>query len=89
MLTNGGFESGSFSPGWKRTTPNGACYSNSGTVNSVYPHTGSYSLADGCVDTADQIGYSFMVTAGQIYNVSFYIKMGGSGGISWASVTLS
>ena len=82
MLVNGGFETGSSSPGWAVTTPNGVC-GTAGAVNSGIPRTGTYSFKDGSVGCADQLSQSFPVIAGQVYVVSFWIEMGGSGsGIS-------
>ena len=88
MLVNGGFESGSFSPGWTRTMPNGACTGPGANVTISAANTGSYGLKDGSIGCADQISQSFMATAGQVYAVSFYIKMGGSGSGILANVTL-
>ena len=89
MLVNGDFESGSLSPGWIRTTPNGACGSTGGAISNVLPRTGSYSLQDGSTGCADQISQSFPVIAGQVYVVSFWIQMGGSGSGISVSVTMS
>jgi hypothetical protein len=88
MLVNGGFESGSVSPGWTVTLPYGVCGA-AGSVTSNIPHTGSYSFMDGSVGCADQLSQSFAVIAGQVYVVSFWIEMGGSGSAISVSVTLS
>ncbi|CAF0715823.1 unnamed protein product [Adineta steineri] len=89
MLLNGGFESGSASPGWTLSTPYGVC-STPGVINTVSPRTGLYSLQDGSTScTADQISQSFAVIAGQTYVVSFYIKTGTTGSGISISVTLS
>ena len=88
MLTNGGFETSSLSPGWTLSTPNGVCGS-TGSVSTSSPHTGSYSFSDGSVGCADQISQSFPVISGQVYVVSFWIQMGGSGSGISISVTLS
>jgi hypothetical protein len=84
MLVNGGFESGSFSPGWITGTPNGACTppsSGAQIVNSSC-YSGSYCVTDGCVSDADQISQTFPATAGQFYYVSFWLLCndGGYGG---------
>ncbi|CAF3630483.1 unnamed protein product [Rotaria sp. Silwood1] len=89
ILINGGFESGSFSSGWTVSLPNGNCTSSGATVSILLPNTGSYSLRDGCVGTANQIAQSFAVTKGQVYVVRFWIQAGGSGSGITASVTLS
>ncbi|CAF4174688.1 unnamed protein product [Adineta steineri] len=89
MLVNGGFESSSFLPGWTQTALNGPCVS-PGAVNTVAPHTGSYSLQDGSITcTADQISQSFAVIAGQTYVVSFWMGTPGTGSGISISVTLS
>ena len=90
MLVNEGFESGSFSPGWTTSTPNGSCASGSTApqvVNSSC-NTGSYCLIDGCYSRVDQVSQSFMVTTGQAYFITFWLKNTGSGSGISVSVTL-
>jgi glycine/D-amino acid oxidase-like deaminating enzyme len=89
MLVNGGFESGSLSPGWVLSTPYGTCGATGGSVSNTSPRTGSYSLKDGSVGCADQVSQSFPVIGGQVYVVSFWIMLGGSGSGISASVILS
>ncbi|CAF4206044.1 unnamed protein product [Adineta steineri] len=85
MLVNGGFESGSFSPGWTLT---GNCGSYS-TITNVTPHNGTYCFRDGSTGCADQISQSFTVIAGQTYVVSFWTATPGTGSGISISVTLS
>lgn len=91
LLANGGFESGSFLPGWTRDIPNGNC--TGGTIGAeVIPssaHSGSYALRDRCNGLTDQVSQSFTVTTGQVYFISFWIKGSGSGSGITVSVTLS
>ncbi|UJR17720.1 hypothetical protein I4U23_004618 [Adineta vaga] len=89
MLTNGGFESGSFSPGWSQTAPTGCGSGTTGYVSSSYRRSGSYGYADGCNGRTDRLSQSFAATAGQSYIVSFWLKSGNSGSGVSISVTLS
>ncbi len=91
MLLNGGFESGSLSPSWTVSTPNGACnlFAYGAAIDTSSCRSGSYCLSDGCGGRTDQISQSFGVTAGEIYFISFWLKQGGSGSGISVSVTLS
>ncbi|CAF1444566.1 unnamed protein product [Adineta steineri] len=89
MLTNGGFESGSFSPGWTKAAPTGCGSGTTGYVSSTYHRTGSYGYADGCNSHTDQLSQSFVVTAGQPYIISFWLKSGGTGSGISISVDIS
>jgi len=90
LLLNGGFESGTLSPGWTRRTPNGQCTGTSAGVNTSNCRNGTYCFRDGCDNVADEISQSFPVTAGQIYYISFWLKQSdGSGSGIFANVTLS
>lgn len=88
MLANGDFESGSASPGWILSIPNGVC-GTQGFVSTTTPRTGTYCFRDGSTGCADQIAQSFPVIGGQVYVVSFWIQLAGSGTGTTASVTLS
>ena len=88
MLTNGGFESGSLSP-WVRTTPNGACPGVMAFVCNPSPHSGAFALCDGSNGCADLISQSFVATAGQPYNITFWMKSGSAGTVITANITLS
>ena len=88
MLANGDFESGFASPGWTLSSPNGAC-GTPGAVSNITSRTGTYSFKDGSTGCADQIAQSIPVIGGQIYIVSFWIQLLGSGSGITASVTLS
>jgi hypothetical protein len=82
MLTNGGFETGSLSP-WIRTDPFGPCGGSAGRVDYITPHTGIYHLLDGNDTCPDFISQSFTVTIVQIYTISFWLQVVGTGsGIS-------
>ncbi len=92
LLLNGGFESGSFSPGWTESTSNGNCnaFTTGASIVSSSCHTGIYCFYDGCGGCADQISQSFSVISGQVYYISFWLKQdGGTGSGISASVTLS
>ena len=92
LLLNGGFESGSFSPGWTKSTPNGGCnaFTTGAAIDTSSCHTGSYCFSDGCGGRTDQISQSFSVTAGHVYYISFWLKQGGGSGSSIsATATLS
>ena len=91
MLLNGGFESGSFSPGWSVTTPNGNCISASvaASIATTSCHTGSYCVKDGCNSRADQVSQSFVAIAGQSYFISFWLKASSGFGIISFLATLS
>ena len=87
MLINGGFESGTLSP-WVRTIPNGPCAGAPGTVCSSSPHSGTRALCDGSNGCADAISQSFMATAGQTFNVTFWMRSGKAAPVIKANVTL-
>jgi hypothetical protein len=91
MLMNGGFESGSLSPDWTTSAPNGHCYvymSGAQIFNSLC-RTGNYCLSDGCGLCSDKIAQSLTVITGQTYFISFWLKQNGTGGVISVSVTLS
>ncbi len=85
MISNGGFETGSFSP-WV-VTP--GCGGTPAAVSTVSPHSGNYDLRDGTAVCADEVSQQFMATVGQIYVVSFWLQSGGTGSGISALVTLS
>jgi hypothetical protein len=91
MLLNGGFESGSFSPGWTRTAPSGGCQwlTLGTTISNFFTHTGSYCIYSWCNGAVDEISQSFAVSAGKSYFVSFWSKVSGNVGYKNISVTLS
>lgn len=88
MLLNGNFESGSFSPGWTVSQPNGACSGLAGQISTVFPHTGTYSIRDGCNGRSDRISQSFAATLGQTYVVSFWLRTSGGGTTMTINVNL-
>jgi hypothetical protein len=85
MISNGGFETGSFSP-WVASVP---CGGSSAQVGTTLPHSGVYALNDGSFGCADQVSQQFTATAGQIYVVSFWLLSGSTGSGVSALVTLS
>jgi hypothetical protein len=90
MLVNGGFESGSLSPGWTASTPNGNCaYGFDASVTNSYCHNGTYCLSDGCYGVLDEISQSFVAISGQSYFISFWLQSSGGSGIFCAGATLS
>jgi hypothetical protein len=86
MITNGGFESGSFSS-WT-ATPSGCGTGSPAGVRTSFPYNGSYAVRDGCNGMTDRISQSFSAMAGQIYVVSFWMKSNHTGSSVIANVTL-
>ena len=88
MIVNGGFETGSLSP-WVRSTPNGPCTTGvPAAAQASGPFTGAYALLDGSNGCTDQISQSFVVTAGQDFIVSFWLRSGWLRAVVTANVTL-
>jgi hypothetical protein len=84
LLVNGDFESGSLSPDWTTSTPNGQCSGSTGAyLVSSSCRSGSYCLSDGCCGCSDQVSQSFAVTTGQIYFISFWLQLSVVGGSSY------
>lgn len=88
MLSNSGFETGSFAP-WTRTTPNGNCAGSPGAVCNSGCHSGTYCVCDGSNGCSDQISQQFSAIAGNVYTVSFWLKPGATGSVTTATITLS
>jgi len=90
MLSDGGFESGTLSPNWIVSTPNGACGGGAtgAKIRSTSCRTGTYCLSDGCLNVADQVSQSFSVIVGNPYSISFWLKQGGTGSGIYVSVTI-
>lgn len=78
LLDNGDFENGSLAP-WIRTDPYGPCNGSAGRVTGTNPRNGIYHLLDGSDDCPDFISQSFFVTTGQLYTISFWLKVVGTG----------
>jgi hypothetical protein len=78
MLTNEWFETGSLSP-WIRTDPYGSCGGSDGQVDSRWSRTGIHSLLYGSDICSDLISQTFPVTNEQIYTISFWLQVVGSG----------
>jgi hypothetical protein len=96
LLTNGGFETGTFSP-WIYCNPAGATYA--GTLeqtsgnffyqNTYAAHGGNYYYLDGAVGQADYLSQMITTTIGQTYNISFWLYNQGSGTNSNINVIIS
>ena len=97
LLSNGDFESGSFSP-WIHCNPAGS--SSPGIIHSTSPafHYGGYTYAahggnfyylDGAVSYADYLSQLFPTVVGQTYTVSFWLYNQGTGSSSNVEVILS
>lgn len=92
LLMNGDFESGSFLYSWTINRSYGGCSSTSSHAAIVQSscRTGSYCLRDGCNGGTDAVSQSFLVTSGNIYYISFWLKQdGGNQSGIVAKVTLS
>ena len=68
LLLNGGFESGSFSPGWTKIILNGGCnmFRAGAAIDTSYCRTGNRCFSDECGGHTDQISQPFSIIAGQI-----------------------
>jgi len=91
LLSNGGFETGSFSPSWTKSTPNGVCgiFTTGAEIDTSSCRSGSYCFSDGCGAKSDQISQSFMVTSGKTYFISFWLKQTGVGLHTYVTILLS
>ena len=78
MLGNGDFETGSLAP-WIRTDPYGPCNGSAGRADRSNPRQGSYHLLDGSDNCPDLVSQSLSVTIGQLYTISFWLKVVGTG----------
>jgi hypothetical protein len=78
VVVNGGFELGAGND-LHQNAPAGWSYSNplatqgGGVVANYQPHTGSYHYADTAVAHYDMISQTLATTAGQTYDVSFFV----------------
>jgi PEP-CTERM motif-containing protein/carbohydrate binding protein with CBM4/9 domain len=88
LVTNPGFELGSFS-GWTNN-------STGNFVNAANPHSGTYSAWMGQVGSDGSFQQSIATTPGQLYNVSFWLESPGGtpndfsasfGGVTFYTVT--
>ena len=87
MISNGGFETGTFSP-WVVSAPSGCGLGIRANISTDSPHNGTYSVADGCNGALDRVRQSFSAVAGQIYVVSFWLKSNYTGSGVIANVTV-
>ena len=89
MLINGGFETSSLTNSWTVSTPFGVCGSSGAAITTSSVRSGSFSLRDGSTGCADQVSQTFGIISGEVYTISFWILMGGSGsGISLSVLLL-
>jgi hypothetical protein len=97
LLSNGGFESGSFAP-WIHCNPAGS--TSPGVIRSTSSsfsyggftyaaHGGNYYYLDGAVGRADYLSQLFPTVIGQTYTISFWMYNQGSGSNSDANIILS
>lgn len=91
LLLNGGFESGSFSPGWTVSTPNGACgwFSTGAQISSSSCRTGFFCCIDGCGGCMDEVSQTFAAVAGKNYTISFWVTTAGGGSTIAMTAALS
>lgn len=74
MLTNGGFESGTFT-GWQQLYT-GNCNADAGSITSgASCNTGSFCYRDGCKNDIDYLSQTFTTTIGHVYTLSFWIQV--------------
>ena len=78
MLENGDFETDSLAP-WIRTDPYGPCGGSAGRADGSSPQRGSYHLLDGSDNFPDLVSLSLSVTIGQLYTISFWLRVVGTG----------
>lgn len=90
MLANRDFETSSLSP-WIKTAavPSPCIGGSSAQVTSPSRQSGSYHLEDNCKQRSDKISHEFVVTAGQTYILSFWLKTGLVASTMLANVTIS
>lgn len=84
LVTNGGFEGGTYTAPDGTAQPNGWIYLNefnagaNGRVNSAQPHSGSFNYYDGSVLAYDTITQALATTIGATYDISFWLVDGRS-----------
>ncbi len=89
MLTNGNFERASSSAGWT-VECSWLCRLACGLVPGGY-HTSNKCYRDACSLTTNSIRQSFVATASQLYNISFWIYLDHVSSIlpTWANVEMN
>lgn len=89
LLINGDFETGNLSP-WTLTSSS-SCQSSSGGIVTNSPCTyGHFCYEDGCKQESNFLRQQFNVIAGEMYVISFYLKLGiSTGATAFVNVTLS
>ncbi|UJR24283.1 hypothetical protein I4U23_027250 [Adineta vaga] len=93
-IVNGDFETGSLSPQWTKSAPNGSCTCCitarvDNITGGVVPKSGSQYVIDGSNNCISQISQSFTVTLGQVYTISFWLRDGGGIGQKVFIATIS
>ncbi|CAF1573100.1 unnamed protein product [Adineta ricciae] len=73
-VTNGDFESNSYTPNW--TKSGSFCSSGDFTIDSSPVHSGNYSFHNGCSNSLTYLGQPFTAAIGTTYNVTFWLKNG-------------
>jgi hypothetical protein len=78
LITNGGFETGSFSP-WTSVGFGGATLNVQGMFNGISPHSGNFQLVgSGPGSGSLSLFQSFSTTPGTNYTVTFFLALSGS-----------
>ncbi|CAF1326466.1 unnamed protein product [Didymodactylos carnosus] len=87
ILSNGGFETGSFSP-WNYS---GCSFGNPGHIEHNtygFAHSGYYYYSDGCYGQIDSLSQTLTTVPGDLYVISFYIFQNGGGPTIIGNVTI-
>lgn len=88
MLRNGNFENATTPVGWS-TTVNGTCASGTfGILSSSTNCRNSRCISDTCDSATVSLTQSFTATAGQVFNLAFYVYLV-AGGVGSGSVKMN
>ena len=82
LITNGGFETGSFSS-WTSSASLGASLNVQGMFNGISPHSGNFQLVGRLPTPGSSLSLfqSFSTTPGTNYTVTFFLALSGSANI--------